>query len=100
MPTAQLLDTYSPELFCTVRNYHDIEPKATTFLGGNGYSLNTHTELLSGLGLLLNPVSATTIVGLIGLFAWPPWASRGSAGWPDWSAGRRIPTSVRRTCRG
>ena len=28
VPTAQLLDTYSPELFCTLRNYHDIEPKA------------------------------------------------------------------------
>ncbi len=71
VPTAQLLDTYSPELFCTIRNYHDIEPKATTFLGGNGYSLNAHTELLSGLGLLLNPLSATTMVGLIGLFALP-----------------------------
>ena len=55
VPTAQLLDTYSPELFCTVRNYHDIEPKATAFLGGNGYSLNAHTELLSGLGLLAEP---------------------------------------------
>ena len=31
VPTAQLLDTYSPELFCTVRNYHDIEPKAPAF---------------------------------------------------------------------
>jgi phospholipid/cholesterol/gamma-HCH transport system substrate-binding protein len=63
VPTAQLLNTYSPELFCTVRNYHDIEPKAQTFLGGNGYSLNAHTELLSGLGLTLNPLSlATTLV--------------------------------------
>ena len=32
-------------------------PRLRTFLGGNGYSLNTHTEMLSGLGLLLNPVS-------------------------------------------
>ena len=80
VPTAQLLDTYSPELFCTVRNYHDIEPKATTFLGGNGYSLNTHTELMSGLGLLLNPLSATTIVGLIGLFALPTMGLAGLGG--------------------
>jgi phospholipid/cholesterol/gamma-HCH transport system substrate-binding protein len=59
VPTAQLLDTYSPELFCTIRNYHDIEPKAASFLGGsNGYSLRTETELLSGLGLLLNPLAA------------------------------------------
>jgi phospholipid/cholesterol/gamma-HCH transport system substrate-binding protein len=80
VPTAQLLDTYSPELFCTVRNYHDIEPKATTFLGGNGYSLNAHTELMSGLGLLLNPLSATTIVGLIGLFAVPTMGLAGLGG--------------------
>jgi phospholipid/cholesterol/gamma-HCH transport system substrate-binding protein len=67
VPTAQLLDTYSPELFCTVRNYHDIEPKAREFLGGNGYSLNTHTEALSGLGLLLNPVAAVAaIASLVG----------------------------------
>ncbi|OBI83695.1 MCE family protein [Mycobacterium sp. 1245805.9] len=71
VPTAELLDTYSPELFCTVRNYHDIEPVARTFLGGNGYSLNADTKLLSGLGLLLNPVSAITLVGLIGIFALP-----------------------------
>ena len=28
LPTAQLLDTYSPEIFCMIRNYHDAEPKA------------------------------------------------------------------------
>ncbi|EUA28091.1 hypothetical protein I548_1271 [Mycobacterium intracellulare] len=26
VPTAQLLDTYSPELYCTLHNYHDIVP--------------------------------------------------------------------------
>jgi phospholipid/cholesterol/gamma-HCH transport system substrate-binding protein len=64
VPTAQLLDTYSPELYCTIRNYHDIEPTARTFLGGNGYSLNAHTELLSGLGLTLNPLSLVTTLVL------------------------------------
>jgi phospholipid/cholesterol/gamma-HCH transport system substrate-binding protein len=77
VPSAQLLDTYSPALYCTIRNYHDIEPKATTFLGGNGYSLNTHTELLSGLGLLLNPVAtlpvlASLLGGLAGLVGGAP----------------------------
>lgn len=62
VPSAQLLDTYSPELFCTLRNYHDIEPKAATFLGGNGYSLATHSELLSGLGLMLNPTSLVPLL--------------------------------------
>jgi phospholipid/cholesterol/gamma-HCH transport system substrate-binding protein len=65
VPTSQLLDTYSPELFCTVRNYHDIEPIARQFLGGNGYSLNTHTELMSGLGLLLNPVAAVATIASV-----------------------------------
>ncbi|TVS85441.1 MCE family protein [Mycobacterium helveticum] len=60
VPTAQLLDTYSPEIYCTLRNYHDMEPKAAAFLGGNGYSQNTHTEALSGLGLVLNPLSLVT----------------------------------------
>jgi phospholipid/cholesterol/gamma-HCH transport system substrate-binding protein len=63
VPSAQLLNTYSPELFCTVRNYHDEEPKAAAFLGGNGYSLNDRAELLSGLGLFLNPVAAVAALG-------------------------------------
>ncbi|BCP39678.1 cell invasion protein [Mycobacterium intracellulare M.i.198] len=64
VPTAQLLDTYSPELFCAVRNYHDIEPKAASFLGGNGYSLNSHTQALSGLGLIANPLSLVAVAAL------------------------------------
>ncbi|OBI40135.1 MCE family protein [Mycobacterium colombiense] len=64
VPTAQLLDTYSPELFCTVRNYHDIEPKASAFLGGNGYSLVAHTQALSGLGLVANPLSLVAVAAL------------------------------------
>ncbi len=59
VPTAQLLDEYSPELYCTIRNYHDVEPKVAAFTGGsNGYSLRTESELLSGAGLLLNPAFA------------------------------------------
>ena len=55
-PTAQLLDTYSPEIYCTVRNFHDAEPKVAATTGGsNGYSLRTETELLSGLGLFVGP---------------------------------------------
>ena len=27
LPTSALLDKYSPALFCTIRNYHDVEPK-------------------------------------------------------------------------
>jgi phospholipid/cholesterol/gamma-HCH transport system substrate-binding protein len=44
VPTSQLLDTYSPALFCTIRNFHDVEPKVAASLGGNGYSLRTLSE--------------------------------------------------------
>jgi phospholipid/cholesterol/gamma-HCH transport system substrate-binding protein len=49
IPTSQLLDTYSPALFCTLRNFHDVEPKVAASLGGNGYSLRTLSEIM-GLG--------------------------------------------------
>jgi phospholipid/cholesterol/gamma-HCH transport system substrate-binding protein len=77
VPTAQLLDTYSPELYCTLHNYHDIEPKVRTFLGGNGYSLNTHSEILSALGMFLNPISLVPLLlsqvgGLAGVVGGAP----------------------------
>jgi phospholipid/cholesterol/gamma-HCH transport system substrate-binding protein len=46
IPSSQLLDEYSPELFCTIRNFHDVAPKIADALGGNGYSLRTHSEIL------------------------------------------------------
>lgn len=46
VPTSALLDEYSPELFCTIRNYHDVEPAFSKFGGGNGYSLNLRDELV------------------------------------------------------
>jgi phospholipid/cholesterol/gamma-HCH transport system substrate-binding protein len=77
VPTAQLLDTYSPALYCTIRNFHDIEPTVRTYLGGNGYSLNTETEALSGLSAILNPLSGITLIasmlgGLAGLVGGAP----------------------------
>jgi phospholipid/cholesterol/gamma-HCH transport system substrate-binding protein len=63
VPTAQLLDTYSPDFFCMFRNFDELEPVARKAIGGNGYSLNTHTQALSGLGLFLNPVAAVAAIG-------------------------------------
>lgn len=40
VPTSQLLNTYSPELFCMVRNYAETLPLALSGFGGNGYSLD------------------------------------------------------------
>jgi len=71
LPTAQLLDTYSPAIFCTIRNYYDEEPKANeTTGGGNGYALKTMTELTSGLGGILTLpglTGAAATMGLLGL---------------------------------
>jgi phospholipid/cholesterol/gamma-HCH transport system substrate-binding protein len=46
VPTSQTLNTYSPSLFCLVRNYAELVPLADSSFGGNGYSLDTNAELL------------------------------------------------------
>jgi phospholipid/cholesterol/gamma-HCH transport system substrate-binding protein len=68
VPTAEVLDTYSPELFCMVRNFHDVEPKIAAGTGGyDGTSLKAYSTLLSGAGLLANPVAAVaTVASLFG----------------------------------
>jgi|SRR5271163_1260511 len=43
-PTSQLLDEYSPEIFCTLRNYHDVAPKVYADLGNNGYALGARSS--------------------------------------------------------
>ena len=55
IPTTQLLDEYSPALYCTIRNYHDVEPKVASSLGGNGYSLRTHSEVLGAANPYVYP---------------------------------------------
>jgi phospholipid/cholesterol/gamma-HCH transport system substrate-binding protein len=76
VPSAQLLDTYSPELFCAVRNLHDSEPKVAAFT--SPYSLRSETEIFSGLGLALGlpglGITAATmgLAGLAGLVGGAP----------------------------
>ncbi len=42
VPTSQLLNYYSPEIFCMIRNYAQVAPKVYEILGGNnGYSLRS-----------------------------------------------------------
>jgi phospholipid/cholesterol/gamma-HCH transport system substrate-binding protein len=42
IPTSQLLDEYSPEIFCMIRKYDKVAPKVWNVLGGNnGYSLRS-----------------------------------------------------------
>jgi phospholipid/cholesterol/gamma-HCH transport system substrate-binding protein len=48
VPTADLLNTYSPELFCTIRNISEAAPKIGKAVGGNGYSLAGAGTLVLG----------------------------------------------------
>ena len=50
LPTSKLFDTYSPQLFCTLRNFNEIEKKVAETLGGNGYSLATSSGTFAGAG--------------------------------------------------
>ena len=78
VPSAQLLDTYSPELFCTIRDFHDTARLAATSQGDkNGYALTATDRLLSGAGLFLNLVSGIPLLvsqvgGLAGLLGGAP----------------------------
>ncbi|HEX7827297.1 MAG TPA: MCE family protein [Mycobacterium sp.] len=45
-PTTQLLDEYSPEILCTIRNFHDVAPVIDHSAGANGYSIIAHMELV------------------------------------------------------
>lgn len=40
--SSQLLDEYSPEIFCTIRNFDEVGPRIHNALGDNGYSLGAH----------------------------------------------------------
>ncbi|WP_299561538.1 MCE family protein [uncultured Mycolicibacterium sp.] len=53
--TTELLDRHSPALFCTVRNWHDVAPKIAASLGGNGYSLRAHAQLLGAANPYIYP---------------------------------------------
>jgi phospholipid/cholesterol/gamma-HCH transport system substrate-binding protein len=55
VPTAELLETYSPELFCMIRNFHDAAPKIANAIGGNGYSLAAAGAVLGALNPYVYP---------------------------------------------
>ena len=55
LPTAQLLDKYSPELDCLFRGFAAGAPAAAKGLGGNGYSLVTHTEIVGAANQYVYP---------------------------------------------
>jgi phospholipid/cholesterol/gamma-HCH transport system substrate-binding protein len=56
VPTTALLDTYSPELFCAIRNAAQAAPAVAAAEGaGNGYSLRTHTQVVGGTNPYVYP---------------------------------------------
>jgi phospholipid/cholesterol/gamma-HCH transport system substrate-binding protein len=55
IPTSQLLDEYSPEFYCVIRKHHDLDPKVAESLGGNGYSLKIHDEIIGGMNPYVYP---------------------------------------------
>jgi len=67
VPSAQLLDTYSPEVYCAIRNLHDAEPKVAAFT--SPYSLRSETEILSGLGVALSLPGLGVTIASQGLLA-------------------------------
>ena len=50
VPTTQLLDDYSPEIFCVFRKFSDVQKRSAAVLGGNGYSLASSSGALAGAG--------------------------------------------------
>ncbi|MEX7474303.1 MCE family protein, partial [Mycobacterium adipatum] len=55
LPTSALLDYYSPQLLCTLRNYSDVAPRFAEMLGGNGYSLRLRNELVGAANRYVFP---------------------------------------------
>jgi phospholipid/cholesterol/gamma-HCH transport system substrate-binding protein len=47
--TSRVFDEYSPEIFCLIRNWHDVAPKVADSVGGNGYSIRLQ-DFLVGAG--------------------------------------------------
>jgi phospholipid/cholesterol/gamma-HCH transport system substrate-binding protein len=50
IPTTKLLDDYRGEIFCTIHNFYEIEPRVHAAFGSNGYSLATASGTIAGAG--------------------------------------------------
>ncbi|HEX7321689.1 MAG TPA: MCE family protein [Mycobacterium sp.] len=74
VPTTSLLDTYSPELFCTLRNASVVEPKLANIMGaGDGYAFDVQVGFMGGTGLLFNfaNLAGTAALGVALPFLFP-----------------------------
>ncbi len=50
VPTTRLLDDYRGMIFCSFRNFNEIEARVAKTVGGNGYSLATSSGTFAGAG--------------------------------------------------
>jgi phospholipid/cholesterol/gamma-HCH transport system substrate-binding protein len=55
VPTAHLLDEYSPEIYCVIHKLSNIAPKSAEIFGGNGYSFRARAELMGGVNPWVYP---------------------------------------------
>lgn len=55
LPTSSVLDKYSPELDCLIRELADAAPLANKAVGGNGYSMVSVTELVGAANKYIYP---------------------------------------------
>jgi phospholipid/cholesterol/gamma-HCH transport system substrate-binding protein len=55
VPTSQLFDKYSPETFCTIRNWHDLAPQVAAAVGGDGYAMRTHAGFVGAANPYVYP---------------------------------------------
>jgi phospholipid/cholesterol/gamma-HCH transport system substrate-binding protein len=56
VPSSELLDTYSPELFCAIRGLAEVAPKVTQILGGgDGVSLDVIGEIVGAANPYIYP---------------------------------------------
>jgi len=65
LPSSQLLDKYSPAILCGVRNIAKALPAALDSFGGNGYSLNTVTEIVGAPNPYVYPDNLPRINGRV-----------------------------------
>ncbi|NTY61432.1 MCE family protein [Mycolicibacterium sphagni] len=63
IPTAKLLDTYSPQLYCQIKGEAEALQPALDAFGGNGYSLDTVTEFLGAPNPYVYPDNLPRING-------------------------------------
>jgi phospholipid/cholesterol/gamma-HCH transport system substrate-binding protein len=70
-PTAHLLDTYSPQVFCTIRNFADVAPKVAQLESGNHYAAQLGVSITGSENPYVYPDNLPRVNGRGGPFGKP-----------------------------